>query len=471
VSHALYLTILHTVTVTRAKVSVPADVLTHELQFPDLLHTPIFRTFLQPPGLHSSSTAEHPVLRSQPVLKGLKPHVGEDILAFPTAPKAAREEGVRRTVAEFGLNADQEAVLTLVSSWFTPRDEMCHEESTDIILVEGVFGSGKSHLLASVCVLIKRLSIISAATMSSLDSQHQPGNLLGVKRSLSGGGVAHPARPCSAVKCLLSANTNVAVDRVMVQLANRTVSITTTSSADDALADDGDDASIWDNRIEEKQEHTASSPVIARVGCVAKIDRSLRKHFVLQAESKANALRELVRLSKTDSDPQLLKMADDTRKTDFSFIQTKMIQDADVIGVTCASAANVLLKGIRCHVLILDEASQMTEPLSLLPLACVRPLRLLLVGDSKQLPPALATSATSMQEAISNSTSNPSNVSTALSANSPDRGNEMDTIRVKKSISTTLTRTLFDRLQETGWPCITLRTQYRCHPAIAQICR
>ena len=31
--------------------------------------------------------------------------------------------------------------------------------------------------------------------------------------------------------------------------------------------------------------------------------------------------------------------------------------------------------------LILDEASQMTEPLSLLPLACARPLRMLVVGD------------------------------------------------------------------------------------------
>ena len=259
------------------------------------------------------------------------------------------------------------------------------------------------------------------------------------------------------MKCLLSANTNVAVDRVMVQLANRTVSITTTSSADDALADDGDDASIWDNRIEEKQEHTASSPVIARVGCVAKIDRSLRKHFVLQAESKANALRELLRLSKTDSDPQLLKMADDTRKTDFSFIQTKMIQDADVIGVTCASAANVLLKGIRCHVLILDEASQMTEPLSLLPMACAGPLRMLLVGDCKQLPPTLA--------------------STAITAPTIEvrdcRAGGLDGNNDKECVADAgdLLRTLFDRLKAIGWPCVALRTQYRCHPTIAQICR
>jgi AAA domain len=454
--------------VTRAVVPTPADILTHELLFPDLLCTPIFRTFLQSPSQHSLDTAEHPAISMQPSLKGLKPHTGGDILVFPTAPRASREESVRRTVAEFGLNTDQEAVLTLVSAWFTPRGEECHDKISDIILVEGVFGSGKSHLLASVCVLIKRLSIISAALhpTHNLNSQQQPGSSIGVKRSLSGGGGVASPRSCSAVKCLLSANTNVAVDRVMVQLANRDRALSATSSTEDASGHERGDASIWDDRIEDRQEHVDSSPVIARVGCVAKIDRSLRKHFVLQAESRANALRELIRLSKTDADPQLLKMADDTRKTDFSFVQTKMIQDADVIGVTCASAANVLLKGIKCHVLILDEASQMTEPLSLLPLACVRPLRLLLVGDSKQLPPALAASAISMQEGTLASTS-----SAALSANSVEGDDEMDSIRLKKRISTTLTRTLFDRLQETGWPCITLRTQYRCHPAIAQICR
>jgi AAA domain len=458
------------VAVTRAAVPTPADILTHELLFPDLLCTPIFRTFLQPPSQHSLSTAEHPAMRTQPSFKGLKPPGGGDILVFPTAPRAAREESVRRTVAEFGLNTDQEAVLTLVSRWFTPRGEEFHDRISDIILVEGVFGSGKSHLLASVCVLIKRLSIISAALhpTSNLDCQHQPGSSIGAKRSLSGGGGVASTRSCSAVKCLLSANTNVAVDRVMVQLANRDRALSASSSTEVALGDERGDANIWDDRIDNRQELTASSPVIARVGCVAKIDRSLRKHFVLQAESRANALRELIRLSKTDADPQLLKMADDTKKSDFSSIQTKMIQDADVIGVTCASAANVLLKGIRCHVLILDEASQMTEPLSLLPLACVRPLRLLLVGDSKQLPPALATSATSMQEGTSALTS-----SAAMSANPLEGGDEMemDSIRAKKRSSTTLTRTLFDRLQQTGWPGITLRTQYRCHPAIAQICR
>ena len=46
----------------------------------------------------------------------------------------------------------------------------------------------------------------------------------------------------------------------------------------------------------------------------------------------------------------------------------------------------------------------------------------------------------------------------------------------KQTVSTveedrTIGRTLFDRLLSLGWPSVTLRTQYRCHPAIAHICR
>jgi superfamily I DNA and/or RNA helicase len=75
----------------------------------------------------------------------------------------------------------------------------------------------------------------------------------------------------------------------------------------------------------------------------------------------------------------------------------------------------------------------MTEPLSLLPLAVSGACRLLLVGDPRQLPPTLA--------------------------NSKPRANHEQ-----------LDRTLFDRLLHLGHPCTMLRTQYRCHPLISNIC-
>ena len=53
-----------------------------------------------------------------------------------------------------------------------------------------------------------------------------------------------------------------------------------------------------------------------------------------------------------------------------------------------ASAVNPLLANLGgCSVLILDEASQMTETLSLIPLACARPVKMILVGDPQVSPP------------------------------------------------------------------------------------
>lgn len=46
--------------------------------------------------------------------------------------------------------------------------------------------------------------------------------------------------------------------------------------------------------------------------------------------------------------------------------------------------------GAAYDIVLLDECSQMVEPVSLLPLAAARPRRLVLVGDPMQLPPAVA---------------------------------------------------------------------------------
>ena len=165
------------------------------------------------------------------------------------------------------------------------------------------------------------------------------------------------------------------------------------------------------------------------------------------------------------------------------------------MGVTCASAANPLLAALGgCAVLILDEASQMTEPLSLLPLAAGRPLRLLVVGDPKQLPPTVAGTAPAPDPPAAA----PGTTTTTTAAAPP----------AAASIPP-LARTLFDRLVLLGhhptrlsvqvgvaaafspWPLpppgrslcppptpthpltlvpTPLSAQYRCHPAIADVC-
>ena len=120
-----------------------------------------------------------------------------------------------------------------------------------MIVVNGVFGSGKSHLLAAVCVLLARLfQYVRKKNGSGRSDKH------------------------SDLRCMLSANTNVAVDRVLSQLVKL-------ESYDDRASD-------------------AYVPRIARVGCAQKIDPRLRKNIALMHETAAQAEKELLQLAQTD---------------------------------------------------------------------------------------------------------------------------------------------------------------------------
>ena len=46
----------------------------------------------------------------------------------------------------------------------------------------------------------------------------------------------------------------------------------------------------------------------------------------------------------------------------------RKLKTAAVVGVTCCSAGQPLLDGQRFDIVVLDECSQMVEPLSLIPL-------------------------------------------------------------------------------------------------------
>jgi superfamily I DNA and/or RNA helicase len=100
-------------------------------------------------------------------------------------------------------------------------------------------------------------------------------------------------------------------------------------------------------------------------------------------------------------------------------------------------------------VLILDEASQMTEPLSLLAIAAAKPRFMLVVGDPNQLPPTVSSFGPGPGPG-------PASASASASGSVPTKND--------------ITRTLFSRLQVLRWRPTMLRTQYRCHPAISGIC-
>lgn len=325
---------------------------------------------------------------------------------LPTFPDKLLQELRNEISSSFGLNPDQASVLQRVSDWFSSSSI---NSCDNIVLVHGVFGSGKSHLIVAICVFIKMLY----NTFTCLPSQC----------NTAGG---------NNMRVLISSNTNVAVDRIMIALS---------------------------------EQHSSEAAVhvsIARVGCPSKIDARLRKTrgaLVCMTESKASAMREVKEMIRRgDKDPELQCMLERiTGKGDYVQAQRDVVAHADVIGVTCASTASSFLQQVYCPILILDEASQMTEPSSLLPIACSHPCKMILVGDPKQLPPAVAMTA-----------GGPS----AGPGGREERQGGVDGDRdsAKEASSADLSRSLFDRLLSLGTPSTLLRTQYRCHPIIGDIC-
>ena len=338
-----------------------------------------------------------PALQTTPIFKSLldsSDYGGRQARAgtnhdFPIVPRNVIDDVLKELYMEFGLNNEQRRIAQQIAQWFAEDDisDSTRRCSDDVILVDGVFGSGKSHLMSSLAVLMTRLSA-------------------------RGNGVR--------IKCQISSNTNVAVDRVLTQLIRQ--------------AKEGDQESHVKGRW----------PKVARVGALEKVDKTLvyNNCFIHSTENKKSIINEFERALKKDGDPRLKDLMRVTSgESNFIEKQRSHLQEADVIGVTCASAGSTLLTGIQSHVLILDEVSQMTEALSLLPIASAQPIKILLIGDPKQLPPVTA----AMQ-----SGEEPSDVN-----NYPHND---------------FTRTMFDRLVQMGSSSSSLRIQYRCHPHIAEIC-
>jgi hypothetical protein len=112
------------------------------------------------------------------------------------------------------------------------------------------------------------------------------------------------------------------------------------------------------------------------------------------------------------------------------------LSEASIVGTTCQSAAKMVLDTVctdgRPSIVLMDECSQMLEPMAMVALSRFRGSRLVAVGDPQQLPPMLS-------------------------------GGCVETQGVEEQ---GLGRPLFTRLARVLHP-VMLRTQYRCHPTIA----
>ena len=225
-------------------------------------------------------------------------------------------------------------------------------------------------------------------------------------------------RSLSDLKILVSSNTNVAVDRVMNLLS----------------------------AYNSSESNVVNNTVIARIGCINKIDKALRKHLVMLTENRMHAQKDIMKIMQNDKDEALQKLLQETKKESFIDNQKRVLNSANIVGVTCCSAVNSLLLPLEFPILILDESSQMNEVLSLLPMSLAKCCFIIIVGDPQQLPPTLSHATTLPNYDRSGASS--------MSSNKPQY----------------LNRTLFDRIVNLNYDVTLLRKQYRCHPLIGSIC-
>ncbi|KAK9844143.1 hypothetical protein WJX81_005799 [Elliptochloris bilobata] len=230
----------------------------------------------------------------------------------------AVEAAAGKVTQRFGLNADQAAVVRSTVPWFAA--DVPPQALSPLCVVHGPFGSGKSTLLVAL------LHFFAAA---------------GAKR------------------CLVAANTNIAVDRILCGLL---------------------DTGFTD---------------FLRVGALRRIDRRLLHHSLHCGAggcSRNDATAELADMLKAATSPAeaaVLHAELAQVKAGAARARQQRLGTAAVVGVTCCSAALPALDDTAFDVVVLDEASQMIEPLSLLPLARAGCRFAVLAGDPCQLPPVL----------------------------------------------------------------------------------
>ncbi|XP_066892594.1 5'-3' DNA helicase ZGRF1 [Kogia breviceps] len=230
------------------------------------------------------------------------------------------------------LNKDQATALIQIAQMMASRESV--EEVKElgihtlpITIIHGVFGAGKSYLLAVVILFFVQLFEKSEALTV--------GN----------------ARPW---KLLISSSTNVAVDRVLLGLLS------------------------------------LGFEKFVRVGSVRKIAKPVLPYSLhAGSENESEQLKELHALMKEDLTPVERVYVRKSIEQHKLGTNKTLLKQVRVVGVTCAACPFPCMNDLKFPVAVLDECSQITEPASLLPIARFECEKLILVGDPKQLPPTI----------------------------------------------------------------------------------
>ena len=346
---------------------------------------------------------------------------------------AAEDDGSPRRLAmeviqRFNLNEEQAEVVHHVATWTEHQDlrmdgriNSLHSEdaprcrgASPVCLVHGPFGTGKSTLLVAILHLILQLRERTAGDNPLLQN----------------------------VRVLVSAHTNVAVDRILVALLE--------SGCKDFL----------------------------RVGPLRRIDRRLLSQSLHASDSSktSNAVSEVKEMIKEARHPhELAALKEELKRLSQGAERkkTRRLRTSPIVGVTCCSSLLAVLDDQRFDIVMLDECSQMIEPLSLAPCVRAKCRFLIAAGDPKQLPPVVAyPSLVSLPH-----DTDPRQEHPLVNDDFSEEIHSKTTAMTSASASSarpcgsrsSLSRPLFVRLQELGMTPHFLRRQYRCHPMLSDI--
>ncbi|XP_048960791.1 protein ZGRF1 isoform X7 [Canis lupus dingo] len=230
------------------------------------------------------------------------------------------------------LNKDQATALIQIAQMMASHEnaeevKKVQTHTLPITIIHGVFGAGKSYLLAVVILFFVQLFEKSEV--------------------LTVGNV----RPW---KLLISSSTNVAVDRVLLGLLS------------------------------------LGFEKFVRVGSVRKIAKPILPYSLhAGSENENEQLKELHALMKEDLTPLERVYVRKSIEQHKLGTNKTLLKQVRVVGVTCAACPFPCMNDLKFPVVVLDECSQITEPASLLPIARFECEKLILVGDPKQLSPTI----------------------------------------------------------------------------------
>ncbi|ORZ10100.1 AAA domain-domain-containing protein, partial [Absidia repens] len=131
-----------------------------------------------------------------------------------------------------------------------------------------------------------------------------------------------------------------------------------------------------------------------RIGSLKKISKNLLPYTIKAKISGNDELKELEHMLEDpqNSEEETDNIANAIQR--FRRCENMLeLHKADVVGTTCSASCFEIFSESQFPFILMDECSQVMEPLSMVPLLRFKCSKMVMIGDPKQLPPTVATQA------------------------------------------------------------------------------